>query len=339
MKRSFYAFFLIFLIASCSGGNAPAPSVHHGQGSGYGSAGAHTVSAGDTLYRISNRYKLPMRDIAVVNRLAPPFKLTVGQRLRLPPPRDYRVRYGDTLYGVSRLFGVNSTEMVRLNNLKSPYILQAGQTLRLPSVIKKPKPAIKTSKATRAPIESVERAKLSAPQKKTLPPTQKTAISKPSIVSKDGVPIPQNKPVYEKQKAIKVSKVRAKTPKRASTKFLRPVRGKTISGYGAKKSGLHNDGVNISAARGTKVQAAENGVVVYSGNALKGSGNLILIRHADQWMTAYAHLEKTAVKEGQTIKRGQVIGAVGSTGSVSTPQLHFEIRRGTSAKNPVKYME
>jgi len=119
---------------------------------------------------------------------------------------------------------------------------------------------------------------------------------------------------------------------------MKPVGGKIISNFGAKKSGLHNDGVNIAAPRGAPVKSAENGVVVYAGNALKGSGNLILVRHENRWMSAYGHLEQINVRKGQVIKRGSVIGEVGSTGSVSTPQLHFELRRGTSALNPVRYM-
>ena len=114
--------------------------------------------------------------------------------------------------------------------------------------------------------------------------------------------------------------------------------GRTISGYGPKKDGLHNDGINIAAARGTPVKAAENGVVVYVGNELKGSGNLILVRHADRYMSAYAHLDRFLIKRGQTVQRGQTIGTVGSTGAVSSPQLHFELRRGTKAINPQGYI-
>lgn len=311
--RSIFLVAISLLLTSCFGmGNrSPAPVMHHGQNSGAGSAGVHNVVYGDTLYSISNAYRLPMRDIVVLNRMRSPFKLYEGQRLRLPPPREYRVQGGDTLYGVSRMFGVDSSEIVRLNGLRSPYILRVGQVLRLPSIVRKQK-------------EKVVKPK----------PVQ------PAIIQ-DGVPVPQGKPAqqYQKPKSLYISKVKRRAPKRASSKFLRPVRGRVLSNYGAKKSGLHNDGINIAAPRGTPVKVAENGVVVYAGNALKGSGNLILVRHDKQWMTAYAHLDKMLVKKGQIVKRGVSIGKVGSTGSVSVPQLHFEVRRGTSAMNPVKYME
>ncbi len=324
---------ICLFLASCGGGNF-APAVNYGQSSGAGSAGVHTVSKGDTLYSVSNRYRLPMRDIAILNHMKPPFKLYEGQRLRLPPPREYKVQQGDTLYGVSRMFNVNSSEVAKMNNIRSPYILRQGQVLRLPSVIRKVKFA--KPRPVKSSVPKVNRAVLADAS------VQPTPKPKPTII-KDGVPIPQSKPWTSKSvkasQPIRISKVKTKTPKRSSGKFLRPVRGKIISGFGPKKNGLHNDGINIAAKRGTPVKAAENGVVVYAGNALKGSGNLILVRHENQWMSAYAHLDKITVRKGQTVRRGSVIGKVGSTGSVSKPQLHFEVRRGTSALNPIKYLE
>lgn len=114
-----------------------------------------------------------------------------------------------------------------------------------------------------------------------------------------------------------------------------PVRGRVISGYGPKPGGLHNDGINIAAARGSAVRAAENGVVVYAGNELRGYGNLLLVRHADGWMTAYAHNDTLRVGRGDKVAKGQVIATVGSSGNVAEPQLHFEIRRGSQAVDPM----
>ncbi len=333
--RSFFLILVLFSLMSC--GHAPAPAIHYGQSSGAGSAGMHHVLKGDTLYSISSRYRLAMRDIIVLNNLKPPFNLYEGQRIRLPPPQEYRVRGGDTLYEVSRLFGVNSSEIAQLNNLQSPYILKPGQVLRLPSVTRK----INRIAAVKSSVDPVERTVL--PSEKPARVFEQAAVNPEVTEIQNGVPIPKNKPVKAvakgKTERLTVSKVGTKTPKRAAAKFLRPVDGKIISNYGVKKSGLHNDGVNIEAKRGTSVKAADNGVVVYAGNALKGSGNLVLLRHDDQWMTAYAHLDKITVREGQTVNRGSAIGKVGSTGSVSSPQLHFEVRRGTSALNPNKHME
>jgi murein DD-endopeptidase MepM/ murein hydrolase activator NlpD len=129
-----------------------------------------------------------------------------------------------------------------------------------------------------------------------------------------------------------------KPPARASSTFLWPVRGKIISRYGAKQGGRHNDGINIGVSRGTTVVAAENGVVAYAGNELRGFGNLLLIKHADGYMTAYAHNENLLVGRGAKVKRGQPIARVGSTGSVGSPQLHFEIRKGRKAVDPMRYL-
>jgi murein DD-endopeptidase MepM/ murein hydrolase activator NlpD len=127
-------------------------------------------------------------------------------------------------------------------------------------------------------------------------------------------------------------------PPRSGRTFSWPVRGRVLAGFGPTPDGLHNDGINIAARAGAPVIAAENGVVVYAGSELKGFGNLLLIRHADGWMTAYAHLDKALVKKGQKVTKGQAIGTVGSTGGVSQPQLHFEIRRGTQAVDPAKFL-
>lgn len=123
-------------------------------------------------------------------------------------------------------------------------------------------------------------------------------------------------------------------PPRGGGRFLWPVKGKLLSSYGPKPDGMHNDGLNIAASKGAAVVAADNGIVAYAGNELRGFGNLLLIRHADGWITAYAHLDKIEVERGAKVKRGQTVGRVGQTGSVTSPQLHFELRKGSQAVDP-----
>ncbi len=290
----------------------------------------HTVTGGENLWTISNRYNIVMQDIVISNALHAPFVLTAGQRLKLPPPREYRVRAGDSLYSISRIFNTDRSQIARLNDLSAPYIVQPGQMLRLPS-------------------ESAQQ-RYDAPVATNEPATYQTAsvvqpverMDLPPVTGQSGAvkPVPAERPqVQQAVLSQPKTKITAKTPKRSSSKFLTPVNGKVISKYGPKADGLHNDGINILAARGSPVAAAENGVVVYAGSELKGSGNLVLVRHADRWMTAYAHLDKIDVKRGQVINRGTKLGTVGSTGSVDTPQLHFEVRRGTEAINPQRYLE
>ena len=117
-----------------------------------------------------------------------------------------------------------------------------------------------------------------------------------------------------------------------------PVRGKVISGFGPKANGLKNEGINIAVPEGTSIRAADSGVVAYAGNELKGYGNLVLIRHDNGYVTAYAHAKELFVKRGDTVKRGDVIAKAGQTGSVSSPQLHFEVRKGPTALDPMKFL-
>ena len=120
--------------------------------------------------------------------------------------------------------------------------------------------------------------------------------------------------------------------------FRWPVRGKVITSYGAKTNGKSNDGINLAVPEGTPVKAAEDGVVAYSGNELKGYGNLVLVRHSNGYVTAYAHASELLVKRGDTIKRGQVIAKSGQPGEVGSPQLHFEIRKGSSPVDPLQFL-
>lgn len=320
MMRLVLAFLVPVFLAGCLGTQAPAPVTHFGQAKGAGSAGAHIVEGGDTLYSVSKRYRLPLQEIAIINDLHAPFALEVHQRLKLPPPNEYVVKQGDSVSRVARIFDISPSQISRLNNLRSPYRIHAGDRLRLPSQIQKT--AQRAQRSASAQKQNVTYKPAHKPGRVEKAPVQQVSLQRP-IAPK------------------KLEKIKTRTPARANSngKFLKPVHGRTLSGYGPKRDGLHNDGINIAAPKGAPVRAAENGVVVYAGSELRGSGNLVLIRHRKRYMTAYAHMDKILIKRGDVIKRGQSIGTVGSTGSVSEPQLHFEVRRGTKAVDPKKYLE
>ena len=133
--------------------------------------------------------------------------------------------------------------------------------------------------------------------------------------------------------------VKAAEPAGAMPSFRWPVRGRIIAAFGPKPNGLQNDGINLAVPEGTPVKAAEDGVVAYAGNELKGYGNLVLVRHANGFVTAYAHASEILVKRGETVKRGQVIAHSGQTGNVTSPQLHFEIRKGATPVDPSQYLD
>ena len=262
-------------------------------------SGIHIVKRGDTVYGISRRYGLPVRAVIDANGLGPPYLLEIGRRLVIPETLEHLVQRGDTLYGISRHYGISMSDVARANGIKPPYTIVVGQRLRLP--LSAPGLALAAAPNPAAPSIRADRQ-----------PSQPSKTER--LVA---IPTP---------------------PPLSNDTFLWPVKGKIISSFGPKKNGFHNDGINISAPRGTPVVAAANGVVVYAGNELRGFGNLLLIKHADGWITAYAHNETLLVKRGDLVRRGQIISRVGSTGNVAEAQLHFEIRRGRRAVNPLDQM-
>ncbi len=304
---------LIVCLVACTHQPESVRVYHYGtQGTGQGNSGIHTVQSGDTIWSISQNYNLPLRDLIDLNRVTPPYYLLTGMRLLLPTPSTYRVRDKDTLFAISRLFHISVTDLSRLNHLQSPYIIRTGQILQVPS--------------------SVGHVDLAA-----FDSEGQTYVPKDRQAQREEKEEPVKSPVYTHRKPIENSKSIALAP-RQEARFLSPVKGKVISSFGAKKNSLHNDGINIKAPRGASVRAAENGVIVYANDELEGYGNLILLKHTDGYVTAYAHMDKLIAKKGLAIKRGEVIGTVGSTGNVKTPQLHFELRRGTKVLNPKGYM-
>ena len=143
-----------------------------------------------------------------------------------------------------------------------------------------------------------------------------------------------------KQKSITQTQNDAPIPPsvKSSERFIWPVKGQVISSFGQKNGGQRNDGINIAAKAGEKIKVADDGKVVYVGNEVKGFGNLILVRHDDAWVTAYAHTDKIDVKKGQSVKKGDIIATVGQTGAVSSPQLHLETRYRGKPVDPMTQM-
>ena len=260
--------------------------------------GAYTVRKGDSVYGIARRYGNSIRGIIDANGLKPPYLLKVGQRLSLPTPRLHTVVAGDTVNEIAQHYQVATNELVRLNGLPPPYTIIVGQKLKLPGAIPTTTAASQTQ-------------------------TNASATKQPA-----------NKVLSKPRKVPAL----ARPPSRASATFTWPIGGRVISEFGSKGKGLHNDGINILAPRGAAVKAAENGIVAYSGNELRGFGNLLLIKHSGGFMSAYAHNEKLLVNRGDIVKRGQTVAHVGSSGNVTTPQLHFELRKGKRAVDPKRYL-
>ena len=303
VKKFLYIALFLFSLTGCAG-----------RGwiwSGWSSSNSVVVQRGDTLYSISRRSGVPLKELINANNLHAPYTLHVGQVLSLPAKQYHTVQRGDTLYSIARQYNVDVTSLSRVNNLQTPYSLNVGDKLALPASVG----SLPTSSYAASQNYSSSSASAS---------THTTASNSVQAAYTPA----KSAPVTDSYVA----------PKARKTKFDWPVKGTIISGYGNLGSGRKNDGINIKAALGTNVKAADSGTVAYAGNELKGFGNLILIKHNDGWITAYAHNDRLFVKKGQKVSRGEKISTVGSTGSVTTPQLHFEVRSGKKAVNPRPYL-
>ncbi len=264
------------------------------------------VAKGDTLFSLSEKYQIALKPLISLNSLKAPFALNVGQTLKLPPPLHYRVRKGDTVMAISRRFALDFRSLALINGIEPPYALRADEILILPALVSGADGAWTSAAAARA----------------------KPSLPKPGISTGVKAPI-KTTPAKSQPKP--------RAPAKTST-FSWPLKGKVISRYGVKPGGTRNDGINIAAPAGTAVRAAGDGTVVYAGSELKSFGNLILVRHANGWVSAYAHNSKLLVKEGANVKTGDSIAEVGASGSVNSPQLHFETRRGRDPVNPALYL-
>jgi len=269
------------------------------------------VRRGDSVSLIAQRYGVSTQALIAANSLQPPYTLYPGQTLRMPVPATHVVKRGDTLSGIAQSRGVPIAALAARNRLQPPYRIYVGQELEMPS----------TPARAGAPVRP--QGGPSAPA--TVPPAPAPAPGR-TMTAERAAPAPQPRAAV------------SAPPPRSGRQFAWPLSGRILSSYGPKEGGLHNDGINIAAQPGDPVRAAENGVVVYAGNELAGFGNLLLLRHADNWVTAYAHNAELLVQRGDQVNRGQIIARAGRTGNVSTPQLHFEIRQGRQAVDPLQHL-
>ena len=311
-----------------------------------------TVERGETLYSLSRAYSVPVNDLAVMNNLRPPFDLRVGQSLTVPNVKRVAVPAPQKLEAKPQPESKLSEKPAIETKTEKKAEAQTEKKTDAKVAPAKTATPVKTP-VTNAPVATSKKETVKTQPKQTTKQPETDTKKKNKTDNKKQQP--EKKAVTEKPKQTKTetptkkqetkkttTTAKEETPKiaaRSSSKFTWPVRGKILSHYGAKTGGLFNDGINISASQGTTVVAAENGVVAYAGNEVKGMGNLIIIQHEGGWMTVYAHLNSVSVRRGARVTVGQKIGTVGQTGKVSQPQLHFEIRKGRKAYNPINYLK
>lgn len=237
------------------------------------------------------------------------------------------VKAGETLSSLGRHYDVPRAQIAKANGLSPNASLRTGQRVTIPGV-SRVKTANAAAQRTSAGDEKPgERARPDAARSNPKPAVseQKVASAEPAATAN----------------LVSASHEPAETARQGSggLNFRWPVHGRIISAFGARLNGEQNSGINLSVPEGTSIKAAEDGVVAYAGNELKGYGNLVLVRHADGYVTAYAHASEILVKRGDTVKRGQIIARAGQTGNVSSPQLHFEIRKGSTPVDPVPLLQ
>ena len=323
------------------------------------------VAKGDTLSTLSRRYGVPVERIMAANNL-PDGRLSIDQELIIPGAKQpklieaeasaaqghatYKVQKGDTPHSIADKLGVSEQALIQSNKL-NPNNLRIGQTLVVPG--KTAKPAVAATDDT-PPAEPAVDTALEVRKVKTLTiPAPGTSLAEEeentysadankSGKTQDGAAndIAASPEVTGPgSQRVASSNDQLPTPEPMSGNSFRwPVKGRVIAEFGARPDGGHNDGIDLAVPQGTSVKAAENGVVAYAGNELKGYGNLVLIRHANNWVSAYANNEEILVKRGDKVSRGQIIAKAGATGSVSQPQVHFELRKGSRPVDPTKYM-
>ena len=315
------------------------------------------VKKGETLQTIARKHSVPMGVIMQANGISSPEWVHPGYRLTIPrhiptlvtrvgttaaPPAAaagakasapqiagavHVVAPGETLTSIAKRYKAPLTTIAAANGIVPHTQVKMGDRLTIPGVKGVAQPSMQLASAKAAPAPAAAPAK----------PGQAQALPKNQVVSADPAasvrmvsPV-DNPPVTESPKNEPTAA--------AAPGFRWPVRGRVITGFGPKPAGQQNDGINVAVPEGTPVKAAEDGVVAYAGSELKGYGNLVLVRHSNGFVTAYAHASELMVKRGDPIKRGQVIAKAGQTGQVNSPQLHFEIRKGSSPIDPMPLLD
>jgi murein DD-endopeptidase MepM/ murein hydrolase activator NlpD len=332
-----------------STGTVAPPSVAATNGVARDGGTAIIVGTSDTLDGLARRYNVSSAAILQANGYKGPRALSPGQQLIIPrqsaaaatpalaapaskpvamsaaAPSAHFVNRGDTLMSISRRNNVPVAALARANGLAPTAQLKVGTKITVPA---------SRSAAAAAP--------LAAPVAVAAAPVG-AVMSAPATRMATAEPAPREKARLAQatttpEEAVTEAPAKAADATGALPTFRWPVRGRVVTGYGAKTNGKSNDGINVAVPEGTPVKAAEDGVVAYSGNELKGYGNLVLVRHSNGYVTAYAHASELLVKRGETIKRGQVIAKSGQSGEVGSPQLHFEIRKGSSPVDPLQFL-
>ncbi|MGC2221586.1 MAG: LysM peptidoglycan-binding domain-containing M23 family metallopeptidase [Methylocella sp.] len=288
----------------------PAPPQGMQSAAGWSAKGGSpiVVAQGENAQILSNRYGVPLDALVRANGLASASQIRPGTHIVIP------------VYNAA--LATSSGARVAAHSAAAKPAAPAKVAGGRPRTLASQAESLKAGKTRTAATKAAAARKPTAPAAK-----QETAQAKMPSETKASTRDPASAPATEPKKTTVASEA-------ANPEFRWPARGRIIQGF--KPGG--NDGINIAVPEGTSVKAAESGVVAYAGNELKGYGNLILIRHPNGFVSAYANNGDIEVKRGETVKRGQTIAKSGQSGNVASPQLHFELRKGTKPVDPTQYL-
>ena len=268
---------------------------------------------------------------------------------------SYTVRKGDTMFLIAYISGMDVKELAALNNMAEPYTLKVGQTLKVnngnelsmatvtqpvtqsvPQQVTQPviqEPAVTYTAAPNGTQYGSD-GTITGPVKASAGTANTKIVTTPvttgTVTTQVTAPTVTTPTVTTPVQTTTVT-----TPVASNISWIWPTNGKVVQGFSNSDGG--NKGIDISGSKGQAVQAAAGGRVVYAGNALRGYGNLIIIKHNDDFLSAYAHNDSISVKDQQEVRAGQQIAKMGSTGTNSV-KLHFEIRYKGKSVDPMRYL-
>lgn len=304
--------------------------------------GTIEIAPGDTVYAVSRRYKVPISAIVAENNLARPYVLQPGLRLKIPSMAEYTVQPGDTADTIAMARGISPQELMATNKTASvtsvqtmdlaPLDLKPGDVVRVPET--------PVAHAPAAASEPNALASIDAPPG-TPTPIVDNSIQPLGVQGVDRVSETQYKltplgPTTTPENVPPPAGAAPATPITPGV-FEWPLEGRVLKSFGKQKTGENNDGINIAAPRGTPVTAAAGGTVIHAGS-MAALGNLVLIRHENNLITAYGHLDRVLVDRDSVVAQGDVLGTVGESGGVKVPQLHFQVRQGETPVDPAGYL-
>jgi murein DD-endopeptidase MepM/ murein hydrolase activator NlpD len=298
-------------------------------------AGTYTIKPGDSLYTVARRHRVTLGRLQQANGITDPTKLKPGMVLKIPaaPAKESRL--------------ATLTRPAPMPSPMAPARASDVPPMRFSAPVAPTPHATPGPTSLTAPSGAPRLTVLNTPDASPppAPPPRVAALGNDTVVPPiEMVPPTEPDTLTVKPPATALSPAPI-TPAESSAaivpaiKFRGPAKGRVICRFGANADSTQSDGIKISVPMGADVVAAEGGVVAYAGSELKGYGNLILIRHANNWVTAYAHNEELLVKRGDAVRRGQTIAKAGKTGNVDQPQLHFELRQGAKPVDPLPYLE